>query len=635
MPDEKKPPFYKQIPRALIYAVTAWSAILVVVCVLKYAAFEYHDLDLAYFSQVVWNTAHGQPFVFTIHPALSLADHAEWILLPLALVYFVFRSPMTLLALQVLALGGSAIPLYIFAKSRLPKKWALGVALAYLALAVPMNAALFEFHALIFALPFLLFAAVYYDRADLPKFLIFIILALLVREDVTLAVLGFAAVAAIEKRNRQWVIWPAALALGFLALDYAVIRNASLTGAYKFGVYYSWLAGLPPSAAISAVVRHLFTLPVWEFLVGLTMPVLVLPFIRPRWLFVSALPILGIVMQGTGGGATALEMHYAVLALAGVLLAATEGLATLLNKRVLGQDRIVLAIILILALAASQLSIGPLPGIVKFLIAPRNDRGRTAAELTARVPPEAGVAASDALLPALANRRNLYALKYVALGTTQYGAAPYALKTPPEFIALDAKDALTAAVQYPNLSWTKDRYPGNAARLRDLLAAGRYAPVWQRGDFSLWQKNLGNGSITPVVGNGKATGEPTQVGNAKVYSLKKEGDCGADLCLALTLSLDTDPGEDLAMSLELRDKNSRVLLEDTRIIGDQLAPTHEWAPNDVRIYRFRLLGVDPTAASSAAINFFRPRGALVMGPLRSSRLQLLRPTEGTAIAITK
>ncbi len=635
----KKPLF--GVPKPLWIGMGLWAAFFLALCAWKYWTFRYRDLDLAYFTQVFWNTVHGRFFGLSLHPHLSLGDHAEWLILPLSSAFFVLRSPLTLLGLQAVALAAGAIPLWRIASRRLPAAWAYGVAFGYLALAFPQNAALFEFHLLPFALPLLLAAADAYDRRNFRLFVLWLCLALAVREDVALAVVGFAAVAALERRGKNWIVIPLGLSAMIAALDLVVISRFAVNHAYKFSVYYDWLGG--PAGVLAspaALLGHLVSLPVLEFLLGLLMPFLILPLVRPRWLLLSVLPILAVVLERSGGGALALEMHYASLALPGVLLASVAGLEALLSRKIrslpstpiAGGDRRVFALVLGLALLASQLTVGPLPGIVRAAFRPADADARAAARLAARVPPFFSVAAADSLLPAFAKRDRLYAVKYLMLGTTQYGAAPYAAPELPEFIALDADDALVGAVQFPALGWTAERWQGAAARLRKLLADGRYGAVFREGRFSLWQAGFGNGATAPA---GTVADQPTQVGRAKVHALTREPDCAdSDLCLALTLSLDTDPGEDLAVSLVPRDKDGKPLGAVVRLLGDQLFPTHEWRAGEVHAVRIRLPLARSADAASASLLFFRPRGALVMGPLRSSQLLLAKPEgEGTQVTI--
>ena len=150
----------------------------------KYQAFRYNGLDLAIYTQVFDESAHGRLFNFSIHPHSYLGDHVELLIIGLLPFYWLLQSPLTLLFLQTLALSLGAWPLYLFCRRRLNGRWSLGVALAYLFSPFIWNINFYEFHLLPFAIPLLLLAVLAYDRRRFNAFSLWIVLALLVREDV-------------------------------------------------------------------------------------------------------------------------------------------------------------------------------------------------------------------------------------------------------------------------------------------------------------------------------------------------------------------------------------------------------------------------------------------------------------------
>jgi uncharacterized membrane protein len=63
----------------------------------KFNAFGYNGFDLAIYHQAVWSLAHGQGFASSIHNPSYLGDHMELWLIPLAGLYTLWGSPLTLL----------------------------------------------------------------------------------------------------------------------------------------------------------------------------------------------------------------------------------------------------------------------------------------------------------------------------------------------------------------------------------------------------------------------------------------------------------------------------------------------------------------------------------------------------------
>ncbi|HVX30193.1 MAG TPA: DUF2079 domain-containing protein, partial [Nitrolancea sp.] len=98
--------------------------------------------DLALFEQSFWTAAHGSLFSVSLEvtrPDLvaqmsHFGRHFSPIFFVLLPFYLLHQQPSTLLVLQSLALGGAAIPLYLFARHRLDSSpLALIFALLYLA----------------------------------------------------------------------------------------------------------------------------------------------------------------------------------------------------------------------------------------------------------------------------------------------------------------------------------------------------------------------------------------------------------------------------------------------------------------------------------------------------------------------
>src|SRR6266571_6701585 len=79
------------------------------------------SLDMAVYTQLVWNAADGHPFETTLllHNRLHLAEHLALLLLPLAPLYGLWPDARLLLAFQQTALGLSGLAVYWFSRQRL------------------------------------------------------------------------------------------------------------------------------------------------------------------------------------------------------------------------------------------------------------------------------------------------------------------------------------------------------------------------------------------------------------------------------------------------------------------------------------------------------------------------------------
>jgi len=157
--------------------------------------------------QTVWNVANGHGFVLTDpesdQQVSRLAYHADFLLVLLAPLYWIWSSPYMLLFIQVIVVGLGALPLYWIADKTLRSKpLALLFAVGYL-LYPPMERALmYDFHAVTLATSFLLFAYWYMDTQRWGRFLLFVLLAALCKEQIWVVVAMLGLYIAIWKKKR-------------------------------------------------------------------------------------------------------------------------------------------------------------------------------------------------------------------------------------------------------------------------------------------------------------------------------------------------------------------------------------------------------------------------------------------------
>ncbi len=99
---------------------------------LKYHSFGYLDWDFASDIITLWNSVHGRIFYYPFLEQIIFGAHLYLIILFIIPIYAIFQHPLTLLFLQSIFLGLAAYPLYLLAKLKLNKTFALAVAGIYL-----------------------------------------------------------------------------------------------------------------------------------------------------------------------------------------------------------------------------------------------------------------------------------------------------------------------------------------------------------------------------------------------------------------------------------------------------------------------------------------------------------------------
>ncbi|HVU01249.1 MAG TPA: DUF2079 domain-containing protein [Polyangiaceae bacterium] len=163
--------------------------------------------DLGIYDNLLYNALHGHffrsPVLLGPDGGNYIAGHAEFIMLAYVPLYALWPRAEMLLVMQSCLFGFAAFPLFKFARTQMPPWAAVAVALAYLCYAPLHGPNFYDFHWLPTAIPF--HFLLYYSLATRRKWLsVFcVVWLLLVREDVSvgLAILGtFLALSGIRVR---------------------------------------------------------------------------------------------------------------------------------------------------------------------------------------------------------------------------------------------------------------------------------------------------------------------------------------------------------------------------------------------------------------------------------------------------
>lgn len=160
----------------------------------KHYSFETYAWDLGSYEQSLWSTLNCGKFFWNTPNFGHFHIHFEPILFLILPLYAIYQSPITLLVLQSVFIGLSAIPIYWITKKELSNpKLSFLFALAYLFQPFLLSIESFDFHTEAF-MPLLLTLSVYYLKENKFSFhLIFLFLALTCKETVALVTvfLGF------------------------------------------------------------------------------------------------------------------------------------------------------------------------------------------------------------------------------------------------------------------------------------------------------------------------------------------------------------------------------------------------------------------------------------------------------------
>jgi uncharacterized membrane protein len=398
---------------ALALAV-AWTALYATLAVLRHLTWHSTAYDLTVFDQAYWNTTQGRVFESTLdrgscEPTSFLGGHLSLVHFALFPLYALVPRADTLVVLQAIAIGLGAWPVYVLARDRLrPGAERLVWVAAYLLTAPLSWMALFDFHEIPFAIPFLGWALVFVARGRHWWAVLILIASFLVKEELPLVALGFAALLLLK---RSWLPGAAlgAASVAWFVLAVKVVIPAFAGADYRYTAFYAGLG-----ADEVEIVRTVLTDP------GRTLGVLAEDG-RMKLRYVGAI-------FGSGLGLAALSGPYAVLALPTLAYSLlsdyshqyslqTHYPATLVplavGAGVLGMTRLpvrlralasggVLVASLALAYLYGDVPLGPKFDPSRFRAEPRYS---AIAPALAAIPPGARVSAADFVAAQLGHRR--------------------------------------------------------------------------------------------------------------------------------------------------------------------------------------------------------------------------------------
>jgi uncharacterized membrane protein len=312
-----------------------------------------------------------------------LGDHFSPIVALAAPLYWVWADPRALLVLQALLLGASSVPLFVYARRRLPLGSALLIQAAYLGFVGIWSAALFDFHEVAFAAPLVALALWALADGRTRVFVACCLLGTIVKEDVVLLFAALALYGAVTASHRSRAIHlgiAALLGAWFLALTLALMP--ALSG-HAYG--YSAVGKIFTSDG-TKLVTLLALFGSWCFL-PLRSP-LALPAVVP----------LAERMLSTNANYWTLHFHYSLTVAPILAFAAVDGIARLRLR-----SPALPAIVLATSLAVSAASLAP---------STRLPLSSAAAAATERcldtIPADASVIATSGLVPHLSRRRTIY-----------------------------------------------------------------------------------------------------------------------------------------------------------------------------------------------------------------------------------
>jgi len=416
---------------------------------LKFQLFEYRDFDLAVHAQIIWNILHGSVYNSILGIGF-IGNHTHLISFLVAPIYFIFRHPTILLLLQTFSLGIAAYPIYLIAKDELGKKIGLAIVFIYLSYPALWYSNLFEFHPTTFATAFLAFMFYYFKKQNFKKFVIFMTLALLCQENISLIIVPVGIYAVFLKRNLKWILTPLLLGISWFLISVGILIPCFNKDTVQFIKIYQHL-GSSMSEVITSIVVHpikmsriIFMPQKILFMKQLLMPLLFFS------LFDSSILIVALVFSqhlfSLRASEHAIYYHYIAEMIPFIFISAIYGI-----KRFLGipyirtnlSKRTFISIIIIFAISSNFL-LGSYSELTSSIGNLKKDIWDYQKErFLNRIPSRASIVSTFEFLPRLSQRKNLYSFHHVLMGFYTLSDKAYILPEQVEYALLDFNDSLS------------------------------------------------------------------------------------------------------------------------------------------------------------------------------------------------
>lgn len=293
--------------------------------------------DLAFFDQCIYLISQGKPPVSSVLGFHVLADHAAWILYPLALLYKIYPSVYWLFAVQSIALALGALPTYFLAlQAGLKENLAVAMVAVYLMYPVIYNSNLCDFHPDTIAVPALLTAVLAARSRKIAWFCVSILVVLGCKAVLSLTVVAMGIwLLLFEKRRLYGAIAIISGTIWFLIANWIIIpyfgTEAALLNRHLYR--YSYL-GNSFSEMLKIlffqpqiIFKNIFSIINLEYLCFLLLPVIW--GLRPKYLIplISIIPCVALNLLADHPSQKNLVLHYSLPAIPFLILVLIASLA--------------------------------------------------------------------------------------------------------------------------------------------------------------------------------------------------------------------------------------------------------------------------------------------------------------------
>lgn len=219
--------------------------------------YQSHAMDFGLYTQAFWNYAHLNLGPSTIKGAYYLlGDHFILLFPLLSPIYRLLPFPQTLLIMQSIFVCAGSIPIYLLGKKILKKDFsALMISMAYLLFIGLQSALTFGIHGATFIPTFFAFAFWFLNDRKWIWYWVFIILALISKEDAPILISCFGLFILFFTKDKKIGVITTILGLSwYFAVSNFIIPALNSSG--KFDYFQYAALGKNPSEAVKTMITN-------------------------------------------------------------------------------------------------------------------------------------------------------------------------------------------------------------------------------------------------------------------------------------------------------------------------------------------------------------------------------------------
>ncbi len=400
-----------------IFITILYSTYFSLVTLAKHAHFMTGKYDLGNMAHVLYHTTHGNIFQHTdpggTEIVSRLATHADFILILISPFSILFDESELLLVLQSVALGAGVYITYKLAELILNNKnLALLFGVSYALNFWVQKQNLFDFHPITLATPLVLLTFYYIFKKKIIHSLVFLMLALLTKEQMYAVGFLVGAYITFFKRKKIGIAVMTGSLVTFYLLMNVFIPNSHTGGHFALS-YFEELGSTPTEIIINSILKPHILISTFfapdriTYLKLLLSPLGILPLFAPIFL-IGALPDFLINMMSNNPHLRDINYHYGAVIIPFMYISAIAGSAFLIKKRL---PFLIIASYLVIMTVYSFYTYGALPGAKNPSIEmfKSQTEGEAALEYFLKsVPSYLSVSASNNLGAHLVQRKDLF-----------------------------------------------------------------------------------------------------------------------------------------------------------------------------------------------------------------------------------